>query len=243
MGKKRVDNVDEVIQDIEELLDNVEVETEEKVDNTEEVVPSYLSPEWSDYVISQLHETEFRDSYPSIVGLRRVAEQLLGPIKNSYARELKQVGEEVVCVYDIEIEWCLNKEGYKIFIVPEYQSTHIYSGVAGASDENNSDQRFRKFHAAISETRAEARALRKALRLNTVTAEELDTKDLVDEPITFVQKACVKNRCEQLKVNLEEFLKENGFDQLEKVGKNEAAILIMKLNKLQSNSPVDKKVV
>ena len=81
--------------------DKETLEKEEETKETEQdmTMPAYGSEDWHDYVMSKFHDSEMYNGNPLTVGLRRVAEQLLGvtidkfPAKNKRFIEL-EIGHE-----------------------------------------------------------------------------------------------------------------------------------------------------
>ena len=65
-----------------DLFDKEALEKEEDTKETEQdmTMPAYGSEDWHDYVMSKFHDSEMYNGNPLTVGLRRVAEQLLGDI-------------------------------------------------------------------------------------------------------------------------------------------------------------------
>jgi hypothetical protein len=126
--------------------------------------PHPLSPEWNDYVMGLFTESELVDGNPLVHGLRRVSELVIGSIVFSGPTQVFPVQRDdhhgrATVVFTVEFE-----NGTK------------YSEVADCW-EGNTDDTFCAYAVAIASTRAEARALRKALKIRTVAAEELTKKD------------------------------------------------------------------
>lgn len=127
--------------------------------------PSPTSPEWNDYVLSLFEDSEMYDGRPLCHGLRRVAELLMGRIVSSRPTQVfapNNNGEEIGRA---TVVWEL-----------VFQDGSLFSDVADCW-EGNTDDAFCVFNTATAATRAEGRALRKALRLRTVAAEEMTKKD------------------------------------------------------------------
>ena len=124
-------------------------------------IPAPFEPEWDDYVLSHFQPDEFFNNNPTVDGLRRVAERLVGPImqSNTQVTSAPSMTNPYATVI-VEIAFS-TEDGLKRF-----------SGAADASD-NNVNPPYNKFLTAMAETRAEGRALRRALKLKVVAAEEL----------------------------------------------------------------------
>ena len=132
-------------------------------------IPAPFEVGWDDYVLSHFEPNEFFKNNPTVDGLRRVTEKIVGPIIESNTK--------VECAPSIQNPWatvivevvCSTLDGNKRF-----------SGAADASD-NNVNPPYNKFLTAMAETRAEGRALRRALKLKVVAAEELI--DIPEQPV------------------------------------------------------------
>jgi hypothetical protein len=153
---------DVIDSDEEQVL--VSVEDSEDIRSSE--VPEYTSPSWGQYVLDQFTEEELFDGNPVLDGLRRVAELLLGDILESTTQVVQTPtpdnGERATAIAKVVIN--VNYADRAVI--------KVYSGSADAYPGNIAPG-FEKYPVALAETRAEARALRKALRLRTVAHEEL----------------------------------------------------------------------
>ena len=153
----------------ENIFEEVELATASNTDTSVKNVvqvdaPHPLSPEWNDYVMGLFTESELVENNPLVHGLRRVAELLLGQIVFSGPTQVFPVQRDDH-----------HGRATVIFTV-EFASGMRYSEVAD-SWEGNTDDMFCAYAVAIASTRAEARALRKALKIRAVAAEELTKKD------------------------------------------------------------------
>lgn len=140
--------------------------------------PEPLSIEWSDWVMSLFDETELvepdegGDAMPKVAGLRRVAQKVLGkmvfsgPVTVFPATNVDHPGRATVV--------------FKI----EFQDGTTYTEV-GDSYLDNTNDKVAIYPVAVASTRAEARALRKALGINRVSFDEITTKD----PNTVIRQA------------------------------------------------------
>lgn len=129
--------------------------------------PSFTDPKWTDYVLTLFDKSELENGNPKADGLRRVAEYILGPFNT---------------ITNVEQVPTVDNAGRATVVV----TVSFMDGrtVSGAADvfSGNTDKKFAVHPVATAETRAEGRALRKALRLTKVlTAEELQNAD-ADEP-------------------------------------------------------------
>jgi len=153
----------------DDLFEGVALDTPQNVDTSvkDEIVtegPSPTDVEWNDYVLGLFDEKEMYDGRPLCAGLRRVAELLLGRIVVSRPTQVfpptegDSIGRATV-IWEVVFE-----------------DGSVFSDVADCW-EGNTDDTFCVFNTATAATRAEARALRKALRLRGVAAEEITKKN------------------------------------------------------------------
>ena len=168
---------------------------------------------WSDYVISLFEEEEMMvkdsNSYPTLKGLRRVFSKLFGVpefsgvVQYSSSTDENSPGRSHV---NYELRF-YDQTGLKTF----RGSADAYPGnIAGG---------YQVYPLAIAENRAEARAYRKALMLNIVTAEEIGNEETQfksvlsstgefneSEPMNDNQIIVVKNKCKELSIDVDAFL-------------------------------------
>jgi hypothetical protein len=201
--------------------------------------PSMLSPEWHDYAMTLFTESEMVDGHPLVAGLRRVAELVLGTIVFSGPTQVFPVQREDH-----------HGRGTVVFAV-EFANGVRYSEVAD-SWEGNTDDMFCAFAIAIASTRAEARALRKALKIRGVAAEELTKKDTakIVRDISSTKTASegeyddqgrmsdaqynfIDVKCKQLNINGEKLFSVFHVDSGKKISKKIASDIIDSLNDYQ----------
>tara|TARA_Y100000593_G_scaffold6080_1_gene11671 strand:- start:2443 stop:3171 length:729 start_codon:yes stop_codon:yes gene_type:complete len=218
-----------------------EFEETEEVEQSDEERPSMLSAEWNGYVMSMFFDNELIEGNPICAGLRRVAELVLGPIIQSgptqviAATDADGPGRATV-VFEI-----IFASGYTVSEVAD-----VWHG--------NTDDLFCAHPVATASTRAEGRALRKALKLICLAAEELAKKDIAsivkektsakttdggwnpEASITVQQKNFLESKCKQLNVDLAAFVNsgEGSYDSIDKVTKDKASVMIKTLNKYQN---------
>ena len=164
-----------------DMFETMELQTPENTDTSVQDViegehPSMLSPEWSDYVLSLFDESELMDGNPLVAGLRRVAELVLGNIVESGPTQVFPVREADH-----------HGRATVVFTV-RFSSGVSYSEVADCW-EGNTDDMFCAYAVATASTRAEGRALRKALKIRGVAAEELTKKNTAEIVRSASQKS------------------------------------------------------
>ena len=159
-----------------ELLQSTENTDTSVKDVVADDSPGILSPEWNEYVMSLFDESELIDGNPLVAGLRRVAETVLGPIIFSGPTQVFPVRESDH-----------HGRATVVFTV-EFESGVRYSEVADVW-EGNTDDMFCAYAVATASTRAEGRALRKALKIRGVAAEEITRKNTAEIVRTASQTA------------------------------------------------------
>jgi hypothetical protein len=155
---------------------NVEKEMTEPVNDK----PSINSHEWTDYVLGLLSEDEKIQDNPTTDGLRRVFEIALNC-------DMIESISDVVQTPDPNNEKRATVVHTIRYILKSDEPTNDtikYRVVTGSADVywGNCDKVYRNHPVAVAETRAEGRALRRALRLRKVVAAEELAKDIDDHP-------------------------------------------------------------
>ena len=228
----------------ENLFVDVQLSTPSNTDTSvknfvENNMPSMLSPEWHEYAMSLFHASELVDGHPLVAGLRRVAEAVLGTIVFSGPTQVFPVQREDH-----------HGRATVVFTV-EFANGIRYAEVAD-SWEGNTDDMFCAFAVAIASTRAEARALRKALKIKGVAAEELTKKDTAkivrdisatktssegeyndQSRISDAQLNFIDVKCKQLNIDGTKLFKSFNADSNKKVSKKIASDIIDALNNYQ----------
>lgn len=225
--------------ELEEETPELPVKQNVDEDNT---VPKYTEVGWHDYIMTQFHESELDRGYPKVEGMRRLAEELLGEIIFSGAIDVKSALPEAnddpgrsVVNYEVQILWKNNLEPYLDLRKNEFV-VRTFRGLASCYPGNVKGNEFVVFPESIAETRAEARALRKALGLKVVAAEELrgsGDDENKPEPIQESQKFFITNKAETLELDLTKLLSDFGLDDLNKADRKTAADIIKHINNLQ----------
>lgn len=213
-------------------------------------MPSYGGEGWNEYVMSQFHDYETFDGNPTCGGLRRVSELLLGDIIESGPTQVFPANDSngpgrATVVFKVVFNW--NNSG----------TLRSYSEVADVW-HGNTDDLFCAHPVATASTRAEGRALRKALKIRALAAEELTRKkDIVsivqqsvkantptdgewneEESLSVQQINFINNKSKQLDISVMSFINsgEGEYDRIEKVTKSVASKMLAILNKYQNGS-------
>lgn len=243
--KMLIPSADEVTQeDINELVSSVP--------------PEYGSLEWDEHVMSLFKEHELIDGNPTVVGLRRVAEKVLGPIVDSGPIEIQANMPETTvgratCTYSVTFyPWRAESEEVA---VDGGWNKRVFRASAD-SFVGNTDGVFAVFPVAIAETRAEARALRRALLIKNVSHDEL-TKESVsqhtlektlgqqqetstewdeEQKISSTQIAFLEKKTDFLGIDINKFINsgEKKYSNLQEIARGTAAKMIERINQYQT---------
>ena len=113
----------------------------------------------------------------------------------------------------------------------------------------NTDDLFCAHPVATASTRAEGRALRKALKVRCLAAEELAKKDIVeivqqsvtvtdDSRISLQQIQFIDTKCSQLDIDILKFINigENTYNSINDVTKDCAKMMVKHLNNYQNSN-------
>ena len=253
-GKPSVVEAHKKMYEEEEGLDAIDIESDfetvvdtidlEQTDDDTPKTPSYTSPEWSDYVMSFFQSNELIDGNPICAGLRRVAEQLLGTIVESGPEKIFPATDSgkpgrATVLYKVVIDWMDTGE------------LRIFKEVADVW-HGNTDDLFCAHPAATASTRAEGRALRKALKIRALAAEELAKKDIVeivqqtvsnvdwnpDDLISNQQSGFIDTKCRQLNIDVMRFINSGNknYATIDEITKSTAQKMIKQLNVYQTNN-------
>jgi hypothetical protein len=227
-----------IFEGVEELQTPMNTDTTTK-DVIMNDAPSMLSPEWHDYAMTLFEESEMVDGHPLVAGLRRVSELVLGPMVFSGPTQVFPVQRDDH-----------HGRATVVFTI-RFANGMEYAEVAD-SWEGNTDDMFCAYAVAIASTRAEARALRKALKIKGVAAEELTKKDTAkivrdisntkkssegeyneQDRMSDAQGNFIDIKCKQLNIDGEKLFKQHNADNKKKVSKKTASDIIDVLNDYQ----------
>jgi hypothetical protein len=213
------------------------------VENTStNTTPSIHDLEWTDYVLSLLSDDEKINDNPTTDGLRRIFEKVLNcrviESKTNVVQSPDPNNEKRATVVHT-IAYCLNEA------VQDTMGLNLLS-VDGAADVywGNCDKVYRNHPVAVAETRAEGRALRRALRLRKVVAAEELSKDIEDNPdnnsvskISNQQINFIDIMSQRLNINVINLLSNNSLpaDNIYSMSHDDAVTLIRLLSKYQQN--------
>ena len=215
-----------------------------------DVVPTYGSKDWQSYVLSQIAPDEQMDGFPRCFGLRRVAQLLLGEIISSKVAQLSVIPQlsandvptrAVTVSYEITFDW---KMSTPLFVGGDNvinQDYRTFGGMADCVEDINTP--YGKHPAASAETKAESRALKKALCINVLSAEEKVSgydetvnSSPSNSKITSQLVAFIEAKISALKLDLASVMKEFGTskDVLKDIPLEEGVKLFSYINGLQN---------
>ena len=222
----------------EDILSAVDAEALSEV--SELVQPEFNSEKWSEWVISKFADDELENGAPTCDGLRRVSEQILGPIEKvevikNDTPSVNNKGNATVVV-GVTINPVM-LEGH-----PRYGYSIYVEDLADANRLNTPEEIF-KHPSATAGTRAESRVYRKMLRLRKVlTAEELaSNEENIDEtwspstPITDQQITVIEMLCKRTNMNVLEFINcgDSKYVCVEQISEQSAQKMLQYLNRIQ----------
>tara|TARA_R100000008_G_scaffold21971_1_gene11648 strand:+ start:695 stop:1462 length:768 start_codon:yes stop_codon:yes gene_type:complete len=233
-----------------DLFDAESIEAETKTAKEPELtMPAYGSKEWNDYVMGKFEPYELIDGNPICAGLRRVAEDVLGSIVSSRpaqvwpSTDVNGPGRATV-VFEVVINWMDSGE------------LRTFAEVADVW-HGNTDDLFCAHPVATASTRAEGRALRKALKIKCLAAEELAKKDIVsivrqsveqdvgvsgewkeESSISLPQVNFIDGKCKQLDINVLNFINAGSekYSSINDVSKKTASKMLATLNEYQTKT-------
>jgi hypothetical protein len=225
--------------------DNKEMIEEKTSETTEQKQVKVVTPndlDWTDHVLGLLSEDEKISGNPTTDGLRRIFEKALNCRVLASVSNVVQTPEpnnEKRATVVHSITYFLN-EGSRD--QPELNTVTIN----GAADVfwGNCDKVYRNYPVAVAETRAEGRALRRALKLRKVVAAEEIAAEVDDHPdqntvskISNNQINFIDVMSKRLNINVSKLLEKDNLDKNNVYGLNheDAIGIIRQLSKYQQD--------
>ena len=196
-------------------------------------VPRDFDSEWSEYLLDQLSDHELINGAPTVDGLRRITEKCFGEIVESKSSivEAPRSDNGLRCTI------C-----HTLTIVKHRTLRTIK--IDGCVDvlHSKTPYPFKDHLVATAETRGEGKALRRALKIRVITAEELQSESeeevlISEEGINDQQILALNQLCKRLDVNVEGLVKTKCSEvkSVNEINNLEARLLISKLSDLQRN--------
>lgn len=208
----------------------------------EKKVPVITDLEWTDHVLGLLSDDEKIKGNPTTDGLRRIFEIALNCV-------VVEASSNVVQTPDPNNEkraTVVHTLSYVLKDLEEGREDLKYRSVSGAADVywGNCDKVYRNHPVAVAETRAEGRALRRALKLRKVLAAEEVAEDIEDHPdkdtvskITNNQINFIDVIAKRLNINIIKLLEQSGLEykNIYEMGHEDAVGVIRSLSKYQQS--------
>lgn len=223
---------------------SIDEQTKLEKENSESVEtrkPNINAIEWTDYVLALLSDDEKIKGNPTTDGLRRIFELALDCTiidASSIVSQTPSPENEKRATVVHSLTYVLNDESVSESIK--------YKSVSGAADVywGNCDKIYRNHPVAVAETRAEGRALRRALRLRKVVAAEEMAENIEDNPdhntvskISNQQINFIDIMSQRLNINVLKFLEINNLKManIYDISHDDAVNIIRLLSKHQQN--------
>jgi hypothetical protein len=236
MGRPKKSNTDPAADNIDNI-EIVQTKTEEenlmKEDEVinDDTIPAYGDEKWSEYVLSQFELDELVDGNPNTDGLRRIANKVLGTIIKSRPIWCSPPGPNnnttSTIMWELEIEFGQN-------------DIRVFGDIADVSPDNT-DGEYAKYPSATAATRAEGRALRKALLLRRVlAAEEVSDDKITDDiggKINSNQISFMNMVCERMNINVRKLINmgKDKYDKIEDIPYGVAVVMNKFINDIQNS--------
>jgi hypothetical protein len=186
----------------EKVVEVSEKENLYKTVATGDVVQTYTpcDPEWTDYVLSHLEKNEFNAGYPTVDGVRRLVNIFLGDIISSKSSVVSSPSDNnqfrATIIHELVIR--RYRDGQQVVV---NGVVDVYPG--------NAKSPFDKHVCSSCDTKAEGKALRRALQIKAVVAEEITELEQVEkqETVSTTQISVIDNLCKRNSINVENFVK------------------------------------
>jgi hypothetical protein len=156
--------------------------------------PTILDYEWTDHILSLFGEKEIYDGKPTVDGLRRIAQKILGEIQCSKTKVIQKPTPDNGMATTVKVRVTINGK--------------TFDGCANVTEASAPDI-IGQHVVALAETRAEGRALKKALNLRVLTKEEaglneLDTNNTLK--ISQTQIDAINRQAVNFNINVDKLL-------------------------------------
>lgn len=204
-------------------------------------IPKETDENWYDFLIDNLYENELVDGNPTVDGLRRLTEKFFGEIIESKSNvvDTDHDGSGLRCT--IKHTLCIKK----------YRTNSLITVEACIDvDYRSLPHPFNKHVVATADTRAEGKALRRALKLRVVTAEEVQIQKTEDEvfsseSINDQQIVAIGAICRKYNINVEKAVKSvyNNVTSIKQLSNLEAASLMDKITSYQRDKSVPEEIL
>ena len=232
MSTTKQENYEDMVEELSDLVDSMDIDVAgEYPDEPQYSGPSDCDAEWSEYLLDQLGEHEVINGAPTDDGLRRITEKCVGEIVESRST----IVEAPSGTNGLRCTIC-----HTLTIV-KHRSLRTVK-VDGCVDvlHSKTPYPFKDHLVATADTRAEGKALRRALKIRVITAEELQSESeeevlVSEEAINDQQILAINQLCKRLDVNVEGLVKMKcqAAENINSINNLEARLLISQLSEFQ----------
>jgi len=233
--KKELERMAETVltQPTEYISDPTETEAKSEAKSDQVLMVGPGDEGWHEFVMAQLRDTEKRDGYPTLEGLRRLTEGLIGPIIEREITHLTPPSEINRFTATVALRLVIQR----ISPPDGFVSTQLVDmDAADAGLLNVDDDLFAKHPTAVALSRAEARILRRVLHLRGIAAEERAENasgfaEAVNRGgISDVQCKAIETLCKRKGIDTQKFAEEQGVSKILEMTAQAASKAIQKLN-------------
>lgn len=239
MSKKRASKKESVADMVEEVVEDT-MEVAEVSDT-----PKPTDPKWVDYVLDHLADHELISGAPTTDGLRRVTEKVFGEIieSNTDILEIPKLAfsGKASAKHTLSIRKYDSVRDGRSRWNADYDEVITVSACVDVLGERLPSP-FNQHLVSTACTRAEGKALRRALKIRVQTAEELANSDDDDsktlkEPINDQQIVAIKTMCKRNNVDIIKFVRSypnsDKVASIREVKNLEGRLMINKLSSFQ----------
>lgn len=208
------------------------------------VRPAFNSGAWSDWVKGQFHDNELDDGNPNCDGLRRLVQELVGPIvsKTIPRNETPTMENGKVATVVVGVRVIVTNEHHPLYHPDKFMEVYVEE-VADCGAYNTADP-YCKHQSATATTTAESRAYRKILNLRKVmTAEEANINGgendwQPEEVIKESQILAIDILCRRWDINVLEFISsgKEKYESIYDVPYDKAQQMVQHLNSIQTDN-------
>ena len=225
---------DDMSEQLSELVESIDIDVAGEYPDVAPVpegTPSDYDLEWSEYLLDQLADHELINGAPTVDGLRRITEKCFGEIVESQSTivEAPRSDNGLRCTI------C-----HTLTIIKHRSMRTIR--IDGCVDVlyGKTPHPFKDHLVATADTRAEGKALRRALKIRVITAEELQSENeeevlISEEGINDQQILAINQLCKRLDVNVESLVssKCSNAEKINDINNLEARLIISQLSGFQ----------
>ena len=232
MSTTKQENYEDMVEELSDLVDSMDIDVAgEYPDEPQYSGPSDCDAEWAEYLLDQLGDHELINGAPTVDGLRRITEKCFGEIVESRST----IVEAPSGTNGLRCTIC-----HTLTIV-KHRSLRTVK-VDGCVDvlHSKTPYPFKDHLVATADTRAEGKALRRALKIRVITAEELQSESeeevlVSEEAINDQQILAINQLCKRLDVNVEGLVKMKcqAAENINSINNLEARLLISQLSEFQ----------